>query len=141
LGGGGSGSDTEIQTLKADLRQDASGTHASNLLVIVPSIGTITGDANVSATQQLDCKMTAKLSGALGAISAPVALLGGGKTNGGIPFTITGTTSNPQFKPELGAGAGNLAKGVGGLGGAAGKDAASSVSGALGGLFGKKKSN
>ena len=141
IGGGGSNSDTEIQTLKADLRQDASGTHASNLLVIVPSIGTITGDANVSATQQLDCKMTAKLSGALGVISAPVALLGGGKTNGGIPFTITGTTSNPQFRPDLGAAAGNLAKGVGGLGSSAGKDAATSVSGALGGLFGKKKSN
>lgn len=138
---GGGSSDTEIQTLKADLRQDASGTHASNLLVIVPSIGTITGDANVSATQQLDCKMTAKLSGALGVISAPVALLGGGKTNGGIPFTITGTTSNPQFRPELGAGVGNLAKGVGGLGSSAGKDAAGSVSNALGGLFGKKKSN
>jgi AsmA protein len=141
LGGASSGSDTEIQTLKADLRQDTSGTHASNLLLVGPSIGTITDDANVSATQQLDCKMSAKLSGALGAISSPVALLGGGKSGGGIPFTITGTTSNPVFRPEMGAAAGNLAKGLGGLGSSTGSGAVGAVSNALGGLFGKKKSN
>lgn len=142
LGKGGNSSDTVIQSLHADLRQDPSGTHASNLMIVVQSIGTITGDANVSASQQLDCKMSAKLSGALGVVAAPVALLGGGgKSEGGIPFTITGTTSNPIFKPELGAGAGNLAKGLGGLGGSAGKGVASSAKGVLGGFLGKKKSN
>lgn len=142
LGKGGNSSETVIQSLHADLRQDPSGTHASNLMIEVQSIGTITGDANVSASQQLDCKMSAKLSGALGMVAAPVALLGGGsKSEGGIPFTITGTTSNPIFRPELGAGAGNLAKGLGVLGNSAGKGVASSAKGVLGGFLGKKKSN
>ena len=33
-----------------------------------------------------------------------------------IPFSITGTASNPIFRPDLGSLAGNLAKGLGGLG-------------------------
>lgn len=142
LGRGGSGPDTVIQVLHADLRQDPGGTHAANLKIVVESIGTITGDANMSASQQLDCKMAAKLSGVLGAVAIPVTLLGkGGNSGGGIPFTITGTASNPIFKPDLGSEAGNLAKGLGGLGSSAGKGIASSAKGVLGGVLGKKKSN
>jgi AsmA protein len=136
-GGGGSGSDTEIQSLSADLKVDADGTHANNLNVVVPSIGTVTGNANVSPTNQLNCKMSAKLAGAMGAMTS-VMSLGGGKSNGGVPFTITGTTSNPIFLPDIAGMAGNMVKGVAqdpanlvkGVGGA---------SSALGGLFGKKK--
>ena len=142
LGKGGSGSDTVIQSLHADLRQDPGGTHAANLKIVVGSIGTITGDANMSASQQLDCKMAAQVSGALGVVAAPVALLGkGSNSGGGIPFSITGTASNPIFRPELGSEAGNLAKGLGGLGSSAGKGVASSAKGVLGGVLGKKKSN
>ena len=142
LGKGGSGSDTVIQSLHADLRQDPGGTHAANLKIVVESIGTITGDANMSASQQLDCKMAAQVSGALGVVAAPVALLGkGSNSGGGIPFSITGTASNPIFRPELGSEAGNLAKGLGGLGSSAGKGVASSAKGVLGGVLGKKKSN
>ncbi len=141
--GKGGGSDTVIQLLHADLRQDPSGTHAANLKVVVAGIGAISGDANMSASQQLDCKMVAKLSGALGAVADPVALLtkGGSSGGGGIPFTITGTASNPVFKPDLGAGVGNLAKGLGGLGGAAGKGVAGSAKGILGGVLSGKKPN
>ena len=140
--GGGSGPDTVVQSLHADLRQDPGGAHAANLKVVVESIGTITGDANVSASQQLDCKMSAALSGALGSVASPVALLGkAGSSSGSIPFTITGTASNPVFRPDLGSVAGNLAKGLGGLGSTTGKGVASSAKGVLGGIFGKKNSN
>ncbi|HYL68622.1 MAG TPA: AsmA family protein [Candidatus Limnocylindria bacterium] len=140
--GGGSGSDTEIQTLSANLRQDSEGTHAQNLLIVVPSIGTITGDGNVSASGQLNCKMVAKLSGGGGAMGAvgQISKLGGSQSGGGIPFKIEGTTSNPIFVPDVAGMAGGLAKSqLGGLTSGGGNSAESQAVGALGGLLGGKK--
>jgi AsmA protein len=126
LGGkGGEGSDTEIQLLSADVHVEPSGTQASNLDIVVPSIGTVTGTANVSADGKLDCKMNAKLAGAMGAMTSVMSM--GDKNSKGVPFTITGTTSNPVFLPDMAGMAGNMAKG------------AVAAPGALGGLFGKKK--
>ena len=141
LGGGGSGSDTEIQTLSANLHVDPSGTQASNLNLVAPSIGTITGNANVSASQQLDCKMVAKLAGGIGTVtSALSSITGGGKgSQGGIPFKITGTTSNPVFLPDLSGMAGNMGNMVKGISGNSGSSASGAAQGILGGLFGKKK--
>ena len=147
LGGGGGGSDTEIQKLSADLHQDPSGTQASNLVLVVPSIGTVTGNANVSASGQLDCKMVAQLSGGnpVGAVTSGLSALtgvaGGGKgsQSNGIPFRITGTTSNPVFIPDVGAVAGNVAKGAAGTAIGAPEGAAKGASGLVGGLLGKKK--
>jgi AsmA protein len=139
LGGGSKGSDTEIQTLSMELRMDAEGTHAQNLNIVVPSIGSVTGDANISASGQLNCKMTAKLV-ATQAVSKVLPIGGGGGgQGGGIPFKIEGTTSNPIFIPDVAGLAGNVAKGtLGGLTGA-GSSSTSQAEGALGGLFGKKK--
>ena len=138
--GGKGGSDTEIQKLSATLRQDPSGTQASDLDVVVPSIGTITGTANVSASGQLDCKMNAKLAGGIGTVTSAMTSFGGkGGQSNGIPFKITGTTSNPIFLPDVTGMAGNMAKGLaGGATGTAG-GAAGAATSALGGLFGKKK--
>jgi hypothetical protein len=154
MGVGGSGNDTEIQSFRTDLRQDSSGTHASNLDVVIVSVGTITGDANVSPAGELNCKMVANLAGGGGVLGAPGklvgglgGLVGGGKSEssgsgGGIPFTVTGTTANPIVTPNAGAvagaAAGGLTKGVSGIGGAT-TGAAGSVGGAVGGLFGHKK--
>jgi AsmA protein len=140
LGGGGGGSDTEIEKLSANLRVDPSGTQANDLIAVVPSIGTVTGTANASASGQLNCKMSAKLAGGIGTMTSALGSLGGSKnTSGGIPFTITGTTSNPIFLPDVKGMAGNMAKGIGGNATGAAGGAASTATGALGGLFGKKK--
>ena len=139
---GGSGSDTEIQTMSTNLHQDPQGTHAQNLLIVVPSIGTITGDGNVSASGQLNCKMVAKLSGSGGAIGSvsQFSKLGGSQSSGGIPFKVEGTTSNPIFVPDVAGMAGGLAKSqLGGLTSGGGNSSASQAAGALGGLLGKKK--
>jgi len=138
--GGKGGSDTDIQKLSADLRQDPSGTQANNLIAVVPSIGTVTGTANVSASGQLNCKMSAKLAGGVGTMTSALTSFGNkGAQGGGIPFTITGTTSNPIFLPDVTGMAGSMAKGLaGGATGAAG-GAAGAATNALGGLFGKKK--
>lgn len=148
LGGGSVGSDTEIQTLSANVRVDPSGTHAQNLLLLVPSIGSITGDGFISAANQLDCKLVAKLgsSGVAGAASSALSsFAGGAKSQGGIPFKVQGTTSKPVFIPEVGAMARGMAQGLAGAaaGAAAGNgnqnNPVNQVQGALGGLFGKKK--
>jgi AsmA protein len=139
LGGGGGGSDTEIQTLSADLKVDPQATHADNLNVVVPSIGTITGTGNVSASGQLDCKMVANLTAGnpVGALTSGISLLGGGgKSKGdGIPFKIQGTTTNPIFYPDVTGALGGLAKG--GASGVSG--VGSQAQGVISGLFGKKK--
>ncbi len=142
--GGNSGSDTEIQTLSALLRVDPTGTRAQNLNLVVPTIGSITGDGFVSSSSQLDCTLVAKLggSGAMGAATSGLAsLAGGGKSQGGIPFKVEGTTSKPVFVPEVGAMAKNMAKGLAGAAtGVGGKNnPAGQVQGVIGGLFGKKK--
>ena len=144
LGGGSKGSDTEIQTFSADIRQDPTGTHAENLDVVVPSIGTITGTANVTPKGDLDCHMSAKLSGGGPAseLTGGISKLAGGgssKSGGGIPFLVKGTTSVPIFLPDVAGMAGSLAKNPAGALGAAGS-AADMPTKALGGLLGKKKS-
>jgi AsmA protein len=140
LGGMGGGSDTEIQKLSANLRQDPSGTQANDLIVVVPSIGTVTGTANVSASGQLNCKMNAKLSGGMGTMTSALTSFGNkGAQSSGIPFTITGTTSNPIFLPDVKGMAGNMVKGLGGNATGATGGAAAAAQGVLGGLFGKKK--
>jgi AsmA protein len=150
LGGGGGGSDTEIQTLSANVRNDPSGSKIDNLNLVVPTIGTVTGAGTVSAAGQLDFKLVAKLAGALGGISQVAggaggiasSLMGGGakgnSSGGGIPFKVQGTTSNPQVIPDIGGAMGNMVKGsIPGVGNAG--NPAGAASNALGGLLGKKK--
>jgi len=110
------------------------------LIIVVPSIGTVTGTANVSASGQLNCKMSAKLAGGMGTVTSAMTSFGNKNAqSNGIPFTITGTTSNPIFLPDVKGMAGNMAKGLGGNATGAAGGAAGAATGALGGLFGKKK--
>ena len=135
IGKKGSG-DTEIQTLSTNLRVDPGGTHAQDLNLVVPSIGTITGNGNVSSTGQLDCKMVAKLgaNSVAGVATTALASLTGGGKNNGIPFKITGTTSSPVFAPDFGGMAGNTAKGATGTA----KGAEGAAQSVLGGFLKKK---
>lgn len=125
--GGKGGSDTEIQTLSADIRQDPTGTHATNLVVVVPSIGTVTGTANIDAAGKLDCKMNAKLAGGASVMTSKYSPLSGG-SSGGIPFKIEGTTKDPIFVPDVAGAATNLVK-----------NPESMATGVVGGLLGRKK--
>lgn len=154
--GGGGGSDTDIQTLSANVRNDPSGTKIDDLNLVMPSLGSVTGNGTVSAAGQLNFKMVASLSGAAGALTsvAGAAGAGGGKLGGalgaftggggggggssnGIPFIVQGTTSNPQVIPDTKAIAVGAAKGA--IPGGNQSGTAGAASSALGGLFGKKK--
>lgn len=140
LGGNSGSNDTQIQKLSADVRVDPGGTQANNVDLIVPSIGTVTGNAAVSAENKLSGKMMAKLAAGsvAGAMTGALSSFtggGGSKGGGGIPFTLSGTTSTPIFLPDLGG----MAKGMAGAGTGAAGGAAGAAAGVLGGLFGKKK--
>jgi AsmA protein len=155
LGGGGSGgggSDTEIQTLSANVRNDPSGTKIDNLNLVMPSLGTITGSGTVSAAGQLNFKLVANLAGAAGALTSVAGAAGGGVTgalssltgggggshgsSNGIPIIVQGTTSNPVVLPDAsGMAKSALTNSVAG----SPTSKTNVASGLVGGLMGKKK--
>jgi AsmA protein len=132
--------DTSIQNFSTNARVAPEGTRADNLNLTVPAIGVITGAGTVSPAGALNFKMLANLQGGMAGGLAQVAGVTTGK--GGIPFSIAGTTSKPEFVPDLkgmaGGIAGNALQGVLSGGKASGGKAGSAVD-ALGELFGKKK--
>ena len=133
--------DTSIQNFSTNARVAPEGTRADNLNLTVPAIGVITGAGTVSPAGALSFKMLANLQGGMAGGLAQVAGMGSEK---GIPFSIAGTTSKPEFVPDLKGMAGDLAGNAmqGALsGGKLGGAKTGSAVDALGGLLGKKKPN
>jgi AsmA protein len=136
--------DTEIQTFSSDFRLAPEGIRSDNLNVVVPTIGSMTGNGTISPDHKLDFKMIAHLGGQSSSPQASLAKVAG--SGGGIPFRVQGTASNPQVVPDLGGAVGGLASGLaGGLTNGAktaiptnGKDLGEAA-GKLGGLFGGKQ--
>jgi AsmA protein len=129
--------DTSIENFSTNARVAPEGTRADNLNLTVPAIGVITGAGTVSPAGALNFTMLADLKGGMAGGLTQVA--SGGK---GIPFSVTGTTSKPEFVPDvkgiatgLAGGALNGALNGGKVGGVKTNDAVN----ALGGLLGKKK--
>ena len=140
LSGAQTGLDTSIQNLSTDARVAPEGVRTQNINLTIPALGTVTGDGTISPGGALNYKMNAALSGSV--VSGLTQLAGVGGKGGSIPFFIQGTTSNPQFMPDVkGLANSELKNGLGGLVGGAtgGKSPAGSPVDALGGLFGKKK--
>ncbi|HEX3818788.1 MAG TPA: AsmA family protein [Candidatus Sulfotelmatobacter sp.] len=105
LSGKNTGNDTVIQNFSSDVRNSPQGTQANNLNLTVPSIGVLTGGGTVSPSNELSFKMKADVGGM------------------GVPFGITGTTSDPKFTPDVKGLATGLLQGVlGGQGQAQGKN-------------------
>jgi AsmA protein len=133
--------DTTIENFSTNARVAPEGTRADNLNLTVPAIGVITGAGTVSPAGGLNFKMLANLHGGVAGGLAEVAGMGSGK--GGIPFSIAGTTSKPEFVPDLKGMAGGLAgsalQGVLSGGKVPGGKTGSAVQDVLGGLLGKKK--
>lgn len=106
LGGISPSAETRIQSMSAHIRQSVEGLRVDDLVMVAPPLGTVSGAGTVSADNRLNFRMTAKLSARLaasplGALGQMVGMQQG--AGGGIPFRIQGTTSNPQFVPELGS--------------------------------------
>jgi AsmA protein len=132
------GSDTVIETFSSNVRVANDGIRTENLDLVVPAIGSMAGSGTIAANQALNFQMVAHLSNSSSAMGkvASLAPTGGGQkgSEGGIPFKILGTTSKPEFIPNVGAMAGSLAKGVVGNVPAG----AQNVEKQVGSLFGKK---
>ncbi len=131
-GGASSGSDTDIQNFSTDMHYAPAGIQTQNVNLTVPALGVLTGNGTIGPGGQLDYKMSANLSG--GAVTGLTQLAGLGNKGGSLPFFIRGTTSNPQFVPDVQGMLGSQFKSA-----VPGQSPANSAIEKLGGLFGKKK--
>jgi AsmA protein len=132
--------DTAIQNASLVARVAPEGTKADNINLNVPSIGVITGAGTVSPTGELAFKMLANLQG--GVVGGLSKVAGATSGQGGIPFAIQGTTTNPKFVPDVGGVVGGMATGaVGAVGNISSKAPlpTKDVTKGIGGVFGKKK--
>jgi AsmA protein len=116
LSGKTTGNDTTIQNFSSDVRVAPEGTKADNINLNVPQIGVVTGGGTVSPANELAFKMNAAVGGM------------------GIPFGVSGTTSDPKFVPDVKGIATGLLKGLG-QGNANQQNPVNNVMG----LFNKKK--
>jgi AsmA protein len=89
------GPDTDIQTLNANFTYGPEGQAIQDLLLIVAGIGQLTGAGTVSAAHALDFKMRANVHTS-GALMTAV-----GEREASVPFSVTGTASDPIFRPDV----------------------------------------
>jgi AsmA protein len=144
--GNKSGTDTLIQTFSSALRVAPEGIKADNIVLDVPSLGIVTGNGVISGDNSLDFKMLVKLSGTANNLLGSLTGASTSAQSKGLPFLITGKTSNPVFQPQLGgAVAGDLQNSLlqavqGNKGNKTdGQQQKPNLQDALGGLLGKKK--
>ena len=99
------GTDTLIQTFSSALRMSPDGLRADNIVLDVPSLGMLTGNGVVANNNSLDFKMLLKLAGGANSLLGSLTGISSSGQSRGLPFLITGKTSNPVFRPALGEGA------------------------------------
>ena len=123
LAGIKSGPDTEIQTLSANVRVAPEGTSAQDIRLVAPALGDVTGGGTIGPDSTLDFKMTVMVhtAGLLSAVN-----------NKPIPFTVSGTSSEPVFRPDMKAIAREQVNRIGG-------DVGKAAGGLLEGIFGNRK--
>jgi AsmA protein len=113
--------DLQIEKLTTNLRMALDCLQGDHLIAVVPSLGNVVGGGTINSKNDLDFKMAATLTNALGAVGSPVSSATGmiGKVTGGgggcksgttVPVMIQGTTSDPKFVPDVGGVAANMVK-------------------------------
>lgn len=95
-------SDTLIQTVSSALRVAPEGIRADNIVIDVPSIGSLSGNGVIASNNALDFKMLMKMSSSAGSMLANITPVAASLQNKGLPFLIQGTTQNPHFLPAIG---------------------------------------
>ncbi|HEY6305054.1 MAG TPA: AsmA family protein [Candidatus Angelobacter sp.] len=131
--------DTLIQTASSGLRVAPEGLRADNIVLDVPSMGSLTGSGIINSSNALNFQMVLKLSSGAGNTLGTLAGLANGGQNNGIPFLIEGTTANPQFRPNFGGGKGLQNALLGGNGQKGDNGQQQGLGGILGGMLNKKK--
>ena len=156
LGGLKTGKDLDIEKLSSNVKVSPAGIEAENFLAVVPSLGNLAGAGTIDAKNNMDFKMAATLTNALGTAASPISGAAGilGRVTGGgsgckngttVPFMIQGTTAEPKFVPDVGGLAAGMLKAqlgcaAGVVPGAKGQQGQQqNAVEAITGLFGKKK--
>jgi len=94
--------DTLIQTLSSGLRVAPEGLRADNIVLDVPSIGSLTGNGVIGSNNALNFQMLLKLSSTSGSMLGNLGGISQAMQSKGIPFLVHGKTSNPVFLPAPG---------------------------------------
>jgi AsmA protein len=127
--------DTAIQLFGSDLDAGPEGLKATGLKLVVPAIGELAGDGTVSPRNDLDFTMVANINPSAGIIGGLSKITGAATGQGGLPFKIAGTSSNPRFVPDVG----RFVKQKFSSTGTATKGNLGNAAKGLGKLFGKQK--
>jgi AsmA protein len=117
--------ETTIQTLGVTLRVAADGIRADQLICVLPAIGSLEGAGTVAPNGTLDFRMLATLLRTTGAAGQLARVASIGHPESGVPFRVTGTTTSPQFVPDISRAASDAIK----------RDGASKATGFLRSLF------
>ena len=142
LSGAKTGNDTSIKNLSTDARVGPEGISTNNVNLNIPALGTVTGSGNISPAGALNYHLTANVAGS--AVSGLSQLAGMSGSGASIPFFVQGTTSNPQFVPDVKGIVGSqlsnqLGNQLKGRLPQSNNPGANQAIDALSGLFGKKK--
>ena len=101
LTGAKTGQDTTIQNFSSNVHVAPEDIQTQDVNLTVPAIGVITGNGTISPQNQLNYQMNAKLGGS-GSVAGGLAQIAGlGNKSATIPFTVTGTTSDPKIMPNI----------------------------------------
>jgi AsmA protein len=87
---------TTIQSLSASVATSPEGTIVRDIRVVAPAVGELTGFGTVSPQHALNFQMRATVKASSNILTAI-----GQKGDVTIPFLITGTSSDPSFKPDV----------------------------------------
>ena len=139
LAGIKSNQETEIEKFASGMKMTPEGIQVTDLLLVVPALGRLSGAGSIAADQSLNFAMQALLkpSGSIGAGLA--RLTKGDELN--VPFFIRGTASDPKFVPDVKNAARGLLESVLSQKGSddSQKKKGDALGNALRGLFKKKK--
>ena len=87
---------TTIQSLSANVTVSPQGTGVRDLKLVAPAVGELTGAGTISPQHALNFQMRATVKS-----SSHVLTALGQKSDVAIPFSVTGTSSDPSFRPDV----------------------------------------
>jgi AsmA protein len=87
---------TTIQSLSANVAVSPQGTAVRDLKLVAPAVGELMGAGTISPQHALNFQMRATIQSSSHLLTAL-----GQKGDVTIPFSVTGTSSEPSFKPDV----------------------------------------
>ena len=87
---------TTIQSLSANVTSSPQGTGVKDLKLVAPAVGELTGAGTISPQHALNFQMRATIQSTSHVLTAL-----GQKGDVTIPFSVTGTSSDPSIRPDV----------------------------------------